>query len=172
MKSLLKPLLLSISISATLFISSCGKDDDSGPSYDFINQNLQGTIDGHVFTYGEGTVETTTFEGEEQLSFDLYHSNEDITDVCDFFSFGDEVSVFFFMPAEVGLYELSLNFSDFSGRTVTLFNPDGAVNNIASIGAVEILTITETEVTGRMDATLDGENTVNGNFTAVFCPEN
>lgn len=161
-----------------MLISSCGKDDDfgkdddSGPSYDFKDQNLQGTIDGFPFTYGEGTVELNTRDGEDVLFFDLYNSSEEITDICDFFGFGNEVSVFFTIPAEVGLYELSLDLSSFSGQTVTLFNPDGAVNSIASTGAVEILTITETEVTGRMDATLDGNNTVNGNFTAVFCPEN
>lgn len=172
MKNSLKLLLLTTGLSLISLISSCKKDDESGPSYEFINQNLQGTIDGFAYTYGEGSVETTTRDGEGYLSFDLYHSSEDITDICDFFGFGNEVSVFFSTPAEVGLYELSLDFSSFSGQTVTLFNPDGAVNNIASIGAVEILTVTETEVTGRMDATLDAENTVNGNFTAVFCPEN
>ena len=153
MKTSIRLILISFSLCSILVITSCGGDDDSGPSYDFIDQNLQGTIDGLSFTFGEGTVEETTIEGEQMISFDLYHASEEFTDVCDFFGFGDEVSVFFFAPAEVGIYELSLDLSTFSGQTVTLFNPDGAVNNIASIGAVEILTITDTEVTGRMDAT-------------------
>lgn len=171
MKNSLKILLMAAGLSLISLISSCKKDDESGPSHEFINQNLQGAIDGIPFTYGEGTVEMITRDGKEHLSFDLYHANEEINEVCSFFGFGNEVSAFFSIPAEVGLYELSLNFS-YGGQTVTLFNPDGTVNNIASIGAVEILTVTETEVTGRMDATLDAENTVNGNFTAVFCPEN
>lgn len=171
MKNLFNYLPLIILLCLTLLISSCGKDD-SGPSFDFKNQNLQGTIDGLPYTYGEGTVELTTIDGEEELSFDLYHSSEDISEACDFFGFGDHVNVFFFIPAKVGVYQLSFDLSSFDGQTVTLYNPDGSVNNIATLGAVEILTITETQVTGRMDARMDAENSVNGNFTVEFCPEN
>lgn len=172
MKNSLYTFQLIICFCLLIFISSCGSDDkeDSGPAYEFLDQNLQGLIDGISFTYGEGTVEASSFE-EGELSIDLYHSDEEITDICDFFGFGEEVSVFFSIPAEVGIYELFIDFESFDGQTVTLFNPDGAVNNIASIGAVEILSITDTQVKGRMDATLDGESTVNGNFTANFCPE-
>ncbi len=154
---------------------SCG-DDDSGSSVDFKDQNLQGTIDGLPYTYGEGFVEQETFNDMDQLSFNLFDVNEEFTDVCDIFGFGEEVSVFFNVPNATGLYELSFDFSSFSGQVVTLFNPNGEdgipQNNIASTGAIEILTISETQVTGRIDARIDGDNTVNGNFTAVFCQTN
>jgi len=166
--------LATIALVSTVFFTSCSKDEDSdsGPSYDFVDQNLQGSIDGIPFELGQGIVElTTSFEEEEQLSFDLFDVDESQADFCDFFGFGDEVSVFFSIDRAVGIYELSFDLNSFSGQTITLFNPDGAVNNIASIGAVEILTITDEQVTGRIDATLDSESTINGNFTATFCSE-
>ena len=169
MNSSAKFILLSI-FSFLLFLTSCN-DEDSGPSFEFKDQNLQGIIDGIPFEFGEGTVEST-FLNEGQLSFDLLDQEEQYDNVCDI-SFGDEVRVFFDAPNEVGVYELFFDLSSFNRRVVTLLNPNGEdgipQNNIASSGAVEIITITDTQVTGRIDATLDGDNTVNGNFTAVFC---
>ncbi|MEO1255569.1 MAG: hypothetical protein AAFY41_11915, partial [Bacteroidota bacterium] len=153
--------------------SSSLQDSESGPSFDFKDQILQGQIDGFSFEYGEGTVSILASPSDgNNLFFDLYDIKEDFTDICDFIGFGDEVSVFFRVPNEVGLYELDFDLSSFDGQVITLFNPEGSVNNIASIGALEILTISDTLVTGRMDARLDSENTVNGNFSAVFCTEN
>ena len=173
MKRTAKLILCASALLTTLFITSCGKDDDeSGPSYEFIDQNLQGTIDGQAFDFGEGEAElTTNFDEEQVLALDLFDSNEEITDICEFFGFGDQVSVFFSITPEVGLYPLSINAKSFTGLTVTLFNPDGAVNNISTEGAVEILSISDTQVRGRIDARFDSENNVNGNFTATFCTE-
>jgi len=173
MKRTAKLILCTSALLTTLFITSCGKDDDeSGPSNEFIDQNLQGTIDGIPFNYGEGEAElTTNFDEEEVLSLDLFDSNEEITDICEFFGFGDQVSVFFSITPEVGLYPLSFDLNSTSGQTVTLFNPDGAVNIISSEGAVEILSISDTQVRGRIDARFDSETNVNGNFTATFCTE-
>lgn len=166
MKNYIRTCVLTVSILTVALISSCGEDDGTtaGNSFEFLNQNLQGQIDGITFTFGEGRVEAST--GNE-LSFDLYDASETEA-ACDLF-FGESVSVFFFVPNEVGVYELSLDLSTFDGQTVTLFNPDGAVNSIASQGAVEIISISETEVTGRIDARLDENSSVNGNFTARFC---
>ncbi|MEP5613312.1 MAG: hypothetical protein ABJP45_13755 [Cyclobacteriaceae bacterium] len=157
-------LLLSFSL---LFLMSCSKDDESdGPSYDFVNQNAQGTIDGISFTFAAGTAEKSN-DGED-LSVDFYDITEELTDVCDFFGLGESVTVFFTIPNAVGLYELSFDLSSFDGRTVTLFNPDTFLNIISSEGAVEILSITETQVTGRIDARAD-DSFVNGNFTLEIC---
>ncbi|WP_370086139.1 hypothetical protein [Ekhidna sp.] len=170
MKNQLKYLLSGFIIASVILLSSCG-GDDAGPAYNFIDQNLQGTIDGQNFVYGEGIVEASSFN-EGKFSLDLYDEQEEITDICDFFGFGDHVSIFFEIPDEIGLYELFLNLESFEGQTVTLFNPDGSQNNIATMGAVEILSISATQVKGRMDARMDEANSVNGNFTVQFCPEN
>lgn len=171
MNNQLKSILLTLGLFSVLFISSCGSDDESGPSYAFIDQNLQGIIDGISFESKGGYFD----EGFESGTFSIriYDTSEE-GNVCDIFG-SEFVSILFSIPDEVGLYELSFNLESFSGQTVTLLNPNGEggvpQNNIASIGAVEILTISETELTGRMDATLDAENTVNGNFTIIFCTE-
>ena len=69
MKRTAKLILYTSALLTTLFITSCGKDDDeSGPSYEFIDQNLQGTIDGQAFDFGEGEAELTTNFDEEQVT--------------------------------------------------------------------------------------------------------
>lgn len=170
MKNLLNSILLIVSLCSIILFSSCG-DDDSGPSYSFIDQNLQGVIDGISFTSQGGNFEEGFEEGKFSVS--IYDISEE-GDICDVFG-TESVFVLFSIPEEVGLYELSFDLSSFSGQTVTLVNPNGAngipQNNIASTGAVEILTVSDTEITGRMDARFDGDNNVNGNFTLIFCAE-
>lgn len=163
-----KSLVLLVSLGMLMGISACGKDEDAGPSYSFIDQNLQGTVDGIPFTLKGGTFEDGFEDGE--IFIDLYDINEQ-GEVCDLF-FGEHVSVFFSIPNAIGLYELSFNLNSFDGRTVTLYNPDNSLNTIATEGAVEILSISATEVTGRLDARADENNAVNGNFSAVLCPTN
>ncbi len=171
MKNLLKntfQLLFSISLLTSI---SCSSDEDDGPSYDFVNQNAQGTIDGISFNFGEGTAEESLIDASE-LSIKLYDNSEDFTDVCDFLGFGDFVSVFFSIPNAVGIYELNFNLDGSEdARTVTLFNPAETLNIIATEGAVEILSISDTEVTGRLDVRALEGNAVNGNFTVVICQE-
>lgn len=171
MKNFLTHFLTASTLCAILVVTSCGKDD-SGPSYNFLNQNLQGTIDGISFNSKGGTASDGFEDGDFSIS--IYDTNEE-GDVCDVFS-SDNVSIIFSIKAEVGLYELSFDLNSFDGQTVTLLNPNGEggipQNNIATLGAVEVLTITETELTGRMDARMDAENSVNGNFTVQFCTGN
>lgn len=148
-----------------LALASCG-DDDNGPSYEFKNQNLQGEINGQEWSFVDGTAEVSVFD-DTQLSIDL--GAVELDDPCNSFGLSG-LSVFFSVDNEVGLTELSFSFDE-DGQTVTLYDPDGSQNFIASAGAIEILTITETEVTGRLDARYEGEdgNSVNGNFSVTFC---
>ncbi|MBL7840746.1 MAG: hypothetical protein JNJ75_11430 [Cyclobacteriaceae bacterium] len=157
--------------SSTALLLSCSDDDEKGPSYSFKNQDLQGKIEGGSWTYADGYVETTTLEGVESLSVNLMLTQVD--GACGNFSVeGDEV--FFFVPNAVGLYKLSFDLGSFDGQVVTLYDDDDGgpdpINVIATKGAIEILTITDTEVTGRIDARADKDNFVNGNFTVSFCP--
>ena len=45
------------------------------------------------------------------------------------------------------------------------------MQNLVSEGAIEILTVSETEVTGRMDARFNNANFVDGNLTVSYRPE-
>lgn len=81
------------------------------------------------------------------------------------------IRCFFDVQAAPGLYPLKWDMGSPSDiQTVTLLEVDGFVNHIATEGAIEILIITDTAITGRIDAHLDGDNTVNGNFTVDICP--
>jgi hypothetical protein len=146
---------------------SCS-DDEKTSSYSFKDQDLKGKIGNVAWTFEDGFVEVETIEGELMLDFRMFQDQDE--DACDvLFAEGNEV--FFDVPNEVGLYKLHLNLNTGEGQTVTLFEDEGFMNNIATDGAVEILTITETEVTGRMDVRFNKKNFVNGNFTIFFCQD-
>ncbi len=150
----------------SLCLLSCGDDDDDDDSgADFINQPIQGMINGNDWEASSGIAGPSPFE-EGMLSIEI--SDMEFEDICDEFILGG-LRVLFSIPNEVGTYEL-----DFGTQTITLFDPDGSLNVIVVDGTVEIQTIDATEggsVTGRIVGESDDENFVNGNFTATYCPE-
>lgn len=147
-----------------VILTSCG-DDDSGPAYSFDDQDLQGEIQGQDWVYLDGEAEESFFF-DDQMSIELIQ--EEIEQACGLF-YSLESSVFFSVPYEEGLFELNL--SGTTSQTVTLYVPDETLNIIATGGAVEILSISETEISGRIDARYDEDNFINGNFTIPFCTE-
>lgn len=87
---------------------------------------------------------------------------------CDIMPDGDRV--FFTLPSNTGVHLLKFDFNDLEGsRTVTLFDDEEVMNVIATEGAVEITSVTDTHVTGRIDARADEDNFINGNFTVPLC---
>jgi len=140
---------------------ACGKDDPA-PSYAFKAQIAAGKIENVSWTFVEGKAE----DNGDDLSIDLMLEQTEAP--CDIFGLGEGDMVFFTIPDAVGLYELSI--SSNNSQTATLFDEDDFVNVIAVKGAIEILTITATEVTGRVDLQSDNENYINGNFTVTLCP--
>jgi hypothetical protein len=148
-------------LAATVF--SC-KDDDDGKKYDFKDQDLSGQIADQNWTYDDGYAEVT---GDNKLSINILAAHDGPTG-CEASWQGD--MVFFHCPNAVGLYELDFDGSGM-GQTVTLFDNEETFNYISTEGAVEIISITETTVTGRIDARGDDEFFVNGNFTIALCGE-
>lgn len=169
----MKKLQLLLLGSLLITIISCSKDDDPSPPYEFIDQNVQGVIDGLPFEFGEGVV-ADSFSEEDEYYFTLYDQNEQYDDVCNVF-ISELIYVAFNLPGEEGLYELYFDLTSFDGIVVNLVNPNGEDDipqiALASFGAIEITSITTTEITGKIDASLDEENSINGNFSVQFCPE-
>ncbi|WP_436516147.1 hypothetical protein [Ekhidna sp. To15] len=169
MKNKFKSGLLTLGVISIILISSCSSDAETSPSFSFIDQNLQGTIDGISFTSKGGFY--SEFSQEEEILMRIYDSTES-GEICDISS-NESVLVSVMLSKKVGVYDLSFNVSPPDAITVNLVNPNSGdgfpSNSIAMVGAVEILTVSETEVTGRMDATFDIGNTVNGNFTVISC---
>lgn len=159
----MKKLLLFSAICTSLFIISCNKDDEPGPSFEFKNQDLQGMINGTAWEIASGYAEDSPWE-DTDLSIEL--TNVFYDDPCSEFIL-DGIQVFFDIPKEVGVYELKLATD---GQTITLYDPDGSLNTIVVEGAVEITSISDSEVSGRIDGRSDDDNHVNGNFTVPFCP--
>lgn len=148
-----------------LLLFSCSKDSES-PAYDFKDQELSGFIEGVNWMYGDGYATTTGEGATSKMHITLVLPSED--EGCDIMPEGDRV--FFSFPLQAGIHVLKLDFNDVeNSRTVTLFDSEEVMNVIATEGAVEITSITETHITGRIDARADEDNFVNGNFSVPLC---
>jgi hypothetical protein len=154
-------LILSLAI-----LLSCN-DEVEKPSHNFKNQNLSGKIGNTSWTFNDGYADVYGIDEDSQVSFDLFQEAEE-GEGCSALSKGNEV--LFTLPNKVGLYLLNFELNDFeSSIVVNLFEEDGYVNHLASTGAVEITSISETQVSGRIDAKIDDKSFVNGNFTVNIC---
>lgn len=147
---------------------SCKDDDDPAPSHSFKDQELAGEIGGDTWTYEDGYASAESTDGVESLYISLV---QDATgEGCDAAAEGD--FVFFYIPKAVGVYELKLDWNDLEAEdnhTITLFDDENTMNYIAAEGALEILSITDTQVSGRIDAVADEDAFINGNFTVSIC---
>jgi hypothetical protein len=144
---------------------SCSKDSEA-PAYDFKDQELAGVIEGQEWAYGDGYADITGEGSDAKLHITLVLPTE--SEGCDIMPEGDRV--FFSVPKGTGLHVLKLDLDNLEvSRTVTLFDSEETMNVIATKGAVEITSITDTEITGRIDARGDDVNFVNGNFSVPLC---
>jgi hypothetical protein len=142
-------------------------DNAGSDDYSFIDQDLQGKIGGVTWKW-EGTENGGL--GEESLDgnldIEIYGIAAESGDPCHPLAFeATSYKVFFTITVApvnaVGLYE---------GHCVTMSN--GVTDYICSQGTVEILSVSATPgelVTGRVDANLNDNSTVNGNFTVTYC---
>lgn len=147
------------------FIASCG-DDDEKPSYNFKNQNVAGKIGNVTWQFGDGYAERIGIGDDTELHINLFTAVEGRG--CDLSPSGDEV--LFAVPHTVGVHRLHFDVNDWENSiAVTLFEEATFKNNTATEGAIEILSITDTEVVGRIDAFKDDKNAINGNFTVTIC---
>jgi len=139
-------------------LAACG---GGGSPPEFIDQTAQGEIDGVPWVIGDGFA---SVDSDGSMSIDLVLPQTETG--CDIFvASGDEV-IFSVPTADPALYQLE---ASLTGQTVTLF-ADATVNNfIATSGQIEIQTVTETTVTGRIAAEFDSSTYVNGNFEIPRC---
>ncbi len=149
--------------SAILGLVSCSDDEGSSSSYKFKEQDAQGKINKVAFAYADGYADID--ESGLRVTLTLAQDEEG----CSMW-LPEVDNVFFTVDNATGLTKLS--FKNFEGHTVTLFEDDETMNWIATEGAVEILTITDTEVTGRLDARYGKNTFINGSFTVPVCGAN
>jgi len=155
--------ILILSVTAILF--SCGGDDEN-PSHSFKNQNLSGKIANISWTYGDGYAEIYGTGEDSEIYIDMFVDVDG--EGCDIIPEGDQV--FFSVPNKVGVYKLKFDLNNpEASQTITLFEDEEVMNSVATEGAIEITAITESSISGRIDAKVDAENNVNGNFTVNIC---
>ncbi|MFN8334477.1 MAG: hypothetical protein U0U09_05065 [Cyclobacteriaceae bacterium] len=151
----------------TLSVFGCS-DDGNNKDYVFKNQDAQGKIAGKTWNYASGKFRYS--DDGESVYITLYSETED--PAC---SASTPAFIDIALPARVGLKEIG----DAESPFLTVLLHDLSVIGdsspytylaVGKHGAAEILTITDTEVTGRIDVRESNSSFVNGNFTVSFCP--
>lgn len=176
----MKNLILFIIISA-IVVSGCKKkeDDDPTPSkykVNYKNQVLQGKINGETWIYAQGEVSSTSWDvGEISHYFEIIDTAQ--SDSC--FIISGKRSKLIFHTDDTGkiiqptVHELYIDWNTLEGKTVTLvsYSETSVDNIIAAEGAYEIISVDTVAklVTGKMDAYIDKDNFINGNFTLKYC---
>ncbi|MEM7551807.1 MAG: hypothetical protein AAF363_19155 [Bacteroidota bacterium] len=139
-------------------IYSC--DEEDSPSFNFEDQIAQGSIDGDDWTFATGTAKDLG-GGQEGVSIEL--SNVSISDPCDEFIFPSQIR-FALFSTSIGVFPISDDTSGFAN-----FIGIGFVE-----GAIEIESINNTTVSGRVDVRFTDPDTnvisfINGDFMVPFC---
>lgn len=155
---------LSALLLISILLTSCGGDEC--PNASFQDQTLKGMIGGSAWFLTTGKAEISFFDND-RLSVELTIENN--PNICDSFNLSGR-TVLFDIDRATGLYVICFKL-DRSGSEQTLTIYDGFSNNIVTAGAIEILTITDNELTGRIDGRFDDNNFVNGNFSVPLCGE-
>lgn len=161
MKDCIKLLVLFFAIGTY----SCSGDEEKEPSFEFINQDAAGKINNVSWSYADGLAVVFSKGRVTQVSVSLALKQDKAG--CDMdYPVGDWI--FFGVPSVVGLYKLSSDGDD--SYEVQLNKGDGLGNFIAKNGVIEILSISDTKVSGRLNVKYDNKNYVNGNFIVSICP--
>lgn len=152
---------LTSALLAALLVGCGSKDEgDDASSTELSTGVLSGTVGGMPWTLA--TMETDSFLSDE-TSFGANAYAEAVT-ACSG-AFADTPQLLTQLPRTAGEYPLSL-----SGPTVTFYLPSTSDNLIATAGVIRIDAVTDTQVTGALQAEFDAANSVNGTFTATICP--
>jgi len=177
MKTTIEKLQYLLLIIVLLIMASCREDEtDSLSARPFDPEETETTIEGQVlgrsFEANDGKVEIRTVnltygQTQELLRIEL-HSIYDFDERCGI-SFRNEEYLIITPENEVGVYRLSRangysNSAFFNTRRVTSFYD-------FYDGSIEITSIDEIKVIGRLDFRRGDENWMRGDFEVRFCEE-
>jgi hypothetical protein len=157
----MKRIYLNLFMLFVISLVSCKDDDKAEPAYSFKDQDATGKIENESWTYKDGFVDIGS-----GLIYMTLTIEQNGTTACEATSpIGDRV--LFTVDKEAKLYLLGGSGSPM--YTATLLESDDTMNHIALEGAIEITSITDEGVSGKIDARVDDETYVNGNFTIPTC---
>ncbi|MBI4647047.1 MAG: hypothetical protein HY738_10780 [Bacteroidia bacterium] len=145
-----------------LILASCKEKDENNeqPVYNFKDQTLQGIIGGAAWNFKYGGFRTSAID-TSRYWIELYGQLETDASPC-LNNKGYDDLVLMSLPKQIGLYELG-------NLQVTLYETGNNINKSVYSGAVEILSVENNIMTGRIDAYLNDDYLVNGNFSANKC---
>lgn len=146
-----------------LFCVACSDDDE--PSTNDLENPASGIIGGVDWQFDLGTAFFEEIDNKYTINLLGIAEGAD-NDGCNIIFPGEEY-VRFTVDAEVGRTDIPF---EFSAQGVK-FYPDRSVGGfeLATDGYVEITAITDNQVTGVLDATLDSNNQVSGSFVVTIC---
>lgn len=152
---------------AFVVLSFCKKKDDPDPmeripEHKFKSQDLQGKFAGLPWTFETGSMKKYPKLNDAFL----YLTDTSITtaDTCDIYGYGlRKVRLFLPLPLQLKTYGLA---SDLYSCKF-----DDGTKEILAIGAIEITSISANIVRGRIDARIDTNNSINGEFKIRICPD-
>lgn len=143
-----------------IFLFSCIRKVDS--PYQFIDQHLHGKVGSQEWEFADGVARMSALSSDTIL-IGLYNTQLDKD--CSYAI--SEEGLTFFVPFFEGLYQLSGDWN--SPQSVNFYR--GITNLTAWRGAIEIISIdtVANTINGRIDATVDDNSSVNGNFVVSLC---
>ena len=167
-KSLTDCLILGVLIFVSgTFLASCG-EEQSVSDFEFINQNLQGQIEGIPWEFAVGRAQLLP---ANNVFLSLEMIGNEVLDPCQPFP-AEVAKIFFDLPNQPGLYNLKVALQNPGlSQTITFFVPVENENYVAFEGAVEIFALDTLNMTlpGRMDARVNDGIFANGNFSLSYC---
>jgi hypothetical protein len=145
----------------SLFLSSC---NEVKPAYQFKDQPVSGMINSKEWTMVSG-VARSSLTASDTLRIGLF----DMLPEQDCSYSISETGILFDVPDREGIYRLKGSFTHM--QSVTLY--DGLSQFVALSGAIEISLIDRINgrLEGKIDATYDNKNRVNGVFTIDYCSD-
>lgn len=151
-----------LGFAALLFLFSCSSEDDNPGSSEGA---ASGKINGVDWEFDVGTAFLE--EIDQKYTINLLGKEEGATDNGCSILFPGEEYVRFTVNAAVGSYPLPFEINSQGVK----FYPDQSVGGfeLATGGSVEITEITDSQVVGRLEATLNDDNNVSGTFTVTIC---
>jgi hypothetical protein len=149
------------SFCAFLF-AGCGSSDSEGGagSGTISSQTLSGKIGGKAWSFATGETDSYLTDGSTFFTT-LYAST--FTACGTFMPDESAGTLIVSLPKKTGSYGLD------TSMNVTFFIPPED-NLVATKGSLEITAVTDATISGAIKDTYNGDNTVDGKFTAAICP--
>ncbi|MEL6556802.1 MAG: hypothetical protein AAFQ94_01380 [Bacteroidota bacterium] len=158
-------------------LSSCFEEEDQLTARPFEPEKTSTFVDGFIWgnkfesNDGRATKTTLTLPGgrtKEVFRISLF-SSFDLDDGKCQITFRDNHYITFHPPREVGEHELFKADDDYNS---VWFNTTSTTTDLKSYsGSIEITAIDETKVVGSIDARIDSQTYVQGDFEVLICQE-